>query len=69
LAHRKEIRELRAATEQKGMTLIPLRIAIRNGRAKVDVGLARAKKLYDKRQAEAERDSKRDVQRMLMDRG
>lgn len=68
LVHRKQIRELRAATEQKGMTLIPLRVAIRNGRAKVDVGVARAKKLYDKRQAEAERDSKRDVQRMLVDR-
>ncbi len=68
LAHAKEIRELQAKTEQKGMTLIPLRVAIRNGRAKVDVGVARAKKLYDKRQAEAERDSKRDVQRMLADR-
>lgn len=68
LAHSREIRELRAQTEQKGMTLIPLRVAIRNGRAKVDVGVARAKKLYDKRQAEAERDSKRDVDRMLADR-
>jgi SsrA-binding protein len=68
MAHKKEIRELRESTEQKGMTLIPLRVAIRNGRAKVDVGVARAKKLYDKRQAEAERDSKRDVQRMLADR-
>ena len=68
LAHSKEIRELRAQTEQKGMTIVPLRVAIRNGRAKVDIGVARAKKLYDKRQAEAERDSKRDVQRMLVDR-
>lgn len=68
LAHRKEIRALRAKTEQKGMTLIPLRVAIRNGRAKVDVGVARAKKLFDKRQAEAERDAKRDVQRMLAER-
>lgn len=68
LAHAREIRQLRETTEQKGMTLIPLRVAIRNGRAKVDVGVARAKKLYDKRQAEAERDSKRDVARMLADR-
>jgi SsrA-binding protein len=68
LAHAKEIRELRETTEQKGMTLIPLRVAIRNSRAKIDIGVARAKKLYDKRQAEAERDSKRDVQRMLADR-
>lgn len=68
LAHSKEIRELRAQTEQKGMTIVPLRVAIRNGRAKVDIGVARAKKLHDKRQAEAERDSKRDVQRMLVDR-
>ena len=68
LAHAKEIQELRETTEQKGMTLIPLRVAIRNGRAKVDVGVARAKKLYDKRQAEAERDSKRDVARALSER-
>jgi SsrA-binding protein len=68
LAHKREIRQLRESTEQKGMTLIPLRVAIRDGRAKVDVGVARAKKLYDKRQAEAERDSKRDVQRMLAER-
>jgi SsrA-binding protein len=69
LAHKKEIAQLKAATEQKGMTLIPLRVAIRNGRAKVDVGVARAKKLYDKRQAAAERDSRRDIERSLVDRG
>ena len=69
LAHKKEIAELKAATEQKGMTLIPLRIAIRNGRAKVDVGVARAKKLYDKRQDQAERDSRRDIERSMVDRG
>jgi SsrA-binding protein len=69
LAHRREIRDLAERTEQKGMTLVPLRVAIRNGRAKVDVGVARAKKLYDKRQASAEQDAKREIERTMAERG
>ncbi|MBX3071717.1 MAG: SsrA-binding protein SmpB [Thermomicrobiales bacterium] len=68
LAHADEIDELRRTVEQKGMTLVPLRVALRRGKAKVDIGVARAKKLYDKRDAEAERQSKRDIQRSLRDR-
>jgi SsrA-binding protein len=69
LAHAAEIEQLRKAIEQKGMTLVPLRVVIRRGKAKVDIGVARAKKLYDKRAAESERQSKRDIQRSLVDRG
>jgi SsrA-binding protein len=68
LVHRREIEALREATERKGMTLVPLRIRLRNGRAKVDVGVARGKKLYDKRQAVAERDAKRAIDRAMKER-
>ena len=50
------------------MTLVPLRIAIRGGRAKVDVGVGRGKKLWDKRDASAERDANRDIARAMRDR-
>jgi SsrA-binding protein len=68
LAHKAEIRELRAMVEQKGMTLVPLRVAIREGRAKVDIGVGRGKKLYDKRATSAARDAQREVDRSLVDR-
>lgn len=67
LVHKQQIRELRAMVEQKGMTLVPLRIALRRGRAKVDIGVARGKKLWDKRQASAERDANRDIARAMRD--
>lgn len=63
LAHSREIDELRRATEQKGLTIVPLRIRLKRGKAKVDIGVARGKKLYDKRQASAERDAKRAMDR------
>ena len=68
LVHKSQVRELRRAIEQKGMTLVPLRLAIKRGRAKIDIGVARGKKLHDKRQAAAERESRLDVQRALHDR-
>jgi len=49
------------------MTLIPLRVALRNGRAKVDIGVARGKKLWDKRAASAERDANREIARAMRD--
>lgn len=67
LAHRREIERLQQATDQKGLALVPLRIRLRNGRAKVDVGVARGKRLYDKRQASAERDAKRQIDRAMRD--
>lgn len=68
LAHKAQIRELRAMTEQKGLTLVPLRLVIRRGRAKIELGVARGKKLYDKRASEAEREASRDIERALRER-
>lgn len=68
LAHKAQVRDLRAQIEQKGMTLVPLRLTLRRGRAKIDLGVARGKKLYDKRASEAERESRRDVERALRER-
>ncbi len=68
LVHKSQIAELRAATERHGMTLIPLRLALRGGLAKVDVGVARGKKLYDKRQVQSERDARRQIDRALATR-
>lgn len=68
LVHASQIRDLREAVERKGMTLVPLRLRLKRGRAKIDIGVARGKKLYDKRAADAERESKRDVERALRDR-
>jgi len=65
LAHRRQIESLQQAIEQKGLTLVPLRIKLVRGRAKVDIGVARGKKLYDKRQATAERDAKRQIDRAM----
>jgi SsrA-binding protein len=68
LVHKSQIRELRAMTEQRGMTLVPLRLLLKQGKAKVDIGVARGKKLYDKRATAAEREQKRDIERALRDR-
>ncbi|MDQ4100408.1 MAG: SsrA-binding protein SmpB [Chloroflexota bacterium] len=68
LVHRAQIADLRAATERRGMTLVPLRLALRGGLAKIDVGVARGKKLYDKRQTQSERDARRQIDRALSSR-
>jgi len=65
LLHRREIFRLQKAVEQKGNTLIPLRIYLNHGKIKVEVGIARGKKLYDKRADLAERDSKRQLERAM----
>ncbi|MCC6629035.1 MAG: SsrA-binding protein SmpB [Chloroflexi bacterium] len=69
LLHRDEIRRLTQQTQAKGMALVPLRLALRGGRVKVQLGLARGKKLYDKRQALAEREAQRDIERAVRGRG
>ena len=68
LVHKREIAELRAATGRKGLTIVPLRVRLRGGRAKVDIGVARGKHLYDKRQSEIARDAKRDMARAIRNR-
>ena len=65
LLHRKEIASLIGKVKQKGYTLIPLRIYIARNRAKVEVGLARGKRQYDKREAIAARDAKREIERAM----
>ncbi len=65
LAHRKELVEMERATAERGVTLVPLRVYFKNGRAKVEVALARGKRAYDKRQALAERDARREAERAL----
>ena len=61
LLNRREMNKLGGQITQKGLTLIPLRLYFRNGRAKCELSLARGKKLYDRRQAEREREAKREA--------
>jgi SsrA-binding protein len=68
LLHAEEIVRLRVKTAQKGMTLVPLKIYFVRGRAKLEVGLARGKRLYDKRASIGERDAQRDLERELRER-
>ena len=63
LMHRREIAKLQARTQQDGLTLIPLSLYLKDSRVKVELGLARGKKLYDKREDIAKKDQKREVQR------
>jgi SsrA-binding protein len=63
LLHRHQIRRLIGKVGEKGLTLIPLRLYFKEGRAKVELGLARGKKLYDKREAIAQREARREIER------
>jgi SsrA-binding protein len=68
LLHRREINRLQGRSQAKGYTVIPSRLYLKDGRAKVEIVLARGKKQYDKRQTLAERDSKRRVERAIKER-
>ncbi|MHB0912772.1 MAG: SsrA-binding protein SmpB [Armatimonadota bacterium] len=68
LLHKFEIERIKAKTEQKGLTLVPLSIYFKHGHAKVELGIARGKKLWDKRQAVADREASREAQRALSER-
>ena len=65
LLHRREIDSISSAIHEKGLSLIPLRVYFSDGRAKVELGLGRGKKLYDKRRTIAERDARRDAERAM----
>ena len=70
LLHRREISRLLGKVAERGLTLIPLRLYFKGGRAKVELGLARGKKLHDKRQDQKTQEAKREVERALRgDRG
>ena len=63
LVHAKEIRELQLKTEAKGLTLVPLKIFLKNGKIKVDLGVCRGKQLHDKREALKKKDLRRELER------
>ncbi len=63
LLHQKQIREMWDAVRQKGMTVIPTKVYLKDGRAKIEIALARGKKAFDKRAAIAKRDAARDQDR------
>ncbi len=65
LLHKSEIRKLKGRVEEKGLTLIPLNMYFKNGKAKLELALARGKKSYDKRADIAKRDADRDMERMF----
>ncbi len=68
LLHRKEITQLQHRVETKGMTLVPLKLYLKGGKAKLELGVCRGKKLYDKREAVAKRDVQRDIERIVRGR-
>lgn len=68
LMHKKEIMKLFGTTKQDGLTLIPLSIYFKKGRAKVSVGLCKGKKLYDKRAVAAKKEADRNIDRAMKER-
>ncbi len=69
LLHRREIDKLIAKASEKGLTLIPLKMYFKDGMAKVELSVARGRKLYDKREALKNQDARRDMDRALRGRG
>ena len=68
LLHKAEIRKLSGATTIKGYSLVPMSVYLKNGRVKLELGLAKGKKLYDKRQDLAKKDAMRRIERESKDR-
>jgi SsrA-binding protein len=62
LLHHKEIRKLIGKSQEKGLTLVPLRVYLKRGRFKVEIGVARGKKIYDKRETERRKEADREAQ-------
>ena len=65
LLHRQQIRKLIGDSSERGYTIVPLQVYFRDGRAKIEIGLARGKKLYDKRQDIARKDQRREMEKEL----
>jgi SsrA-binding protein len=63
LLHKKEIRELWDSVRQKGVTIVPIRVYLKDGRAKLEIAIAKGKKMHDKREAIARRDAERESDR------
>lgn len=68
LLHREQIRKLIGLTKQQSFTLVPLRLYLKGGFCKVEIGLAKGKKNYDKRESLKQKDAQRDIQRALRER-
>lgn len=68
LMHRREILKLQGLVQQKGYTIVPLSLYFSGSHVKVEVGLCRGKKLYDKRETDAKREADRDMDRHMKDR-
>jgi len=68
LLHHKQIREMWDAVRQKGVTVIPVTVYLKEGRAKLDIAIAKGKKLYDKRSEIAKRDVEREMERTMHSR-
>lgn len=65
LLHKQQIRKLIGNSSEKGYTIVPLQVYFKDGRAKIEIGLAKGKKLYDKRQDIAKKDQKREAEKEL----
>ena len=68
LMHKREIRKLHALIKQDGYTLVPLSVYFKDARVKVEIGLCKGKKNYDKREASAQRDAAREIDRTMKER-
>ena len=68
LMHKNEIRKLAGLVSRQGYTLIPLKVYLKDGRMKLELGLCKGKQLHDKRDAAAERDAQRDIERAFSSR-
>lgn len=69
LLHKQEIKRLTGKIQERGMTLVPIKIYFKEGRAKLELGLGKGKKLYDKRKDIAKRDTERELQREFKNKG
>jgi SsrA-binding protein len=65
LVHKKELQMLSTAVERKGLTLVPLKMYIKNGRAKIELGIAKGKKLHDKRKSIVKRETDREMEKAV----
>ena len=65
LLHKNEIRKLNANVMQQGYSIVPLKVYLKQGLVKVEIALAKGKKAYDKRDAQAKKDAQREIERML----
>ncbi|MEZ3421357.1 MAG: SsrA-binding protein SmpB [Eubacterium sp.] len=68
LLHKKEIMKLFGQSQQQGLSIVPLQLYLKNGRAKLEIGLCKGKKLHDKRDVAARRDAQRTIERAIKER-